>query len=240
MAKVPAAGRVKTRLCPPLSPAEAAGLYACLLADTAAEMARLARVRRYLFVEPAGESKALEGPAFLPYEFHPQSGKDLGDRMARAAQRTFRDGAKRVVIVGADCPSLSAATVRRAFRQLRDGAAMVFVPAADGGFCLAGLAAPGAAIFREIAWSTGTVLSEVSARCRALGIAYALLPPERDIDVYEDLIALRAWAAARRTPACPRTRAWLTAGFARDDGASPARRARRGSPPPGARSRRAG
>jgi len=237
MAKAPRPGLVKTRLCPPLSPEQAAALYACLLADTAAEMARLSRVRRYLFIETAGAPESPGDPAFRPYERHPQVGKDLGDRMARAADTAFRNGAKRVVIVGADCPALSAGTVRQAFSELRDGAAAVFVPTVDGGFCLVGLAAPEAAIFRRIAWSTGTVLSEVARRCRSLGMAYALLPPERDVDVYEDLIALRGWAAARRTPACPRTREWLTAGFASVDDASRGRQARTGSPPPGARPR---
>lgn len=33
MARLPAAGRVKTRLCPPLTPAQAATLYAAFLRD---------------------------------------------------------------------------------------------------------------------------------------------------------------------------------------------------------------
>ena len=52
MAKAPVAGRVKTRLCPPLDPRESAALYACMLGDTADEVSILPRVRRYLFLDP--------------------------------------------------------------------------------------------------------------------------------------------------------------------------------------------
>jgi rSAM/selenodomain-associated transferase 1 len=212
MAKVPRPGRVKTRLSPPLSHAAAASLYACLLSDTAAEMATLVRVRRYLFLDPPGELESLEGPPFQAFERRPQTGKDLGERMARAAVSAFRSGAKAVAIVGADCPSLSAGRVRQAFRELRDGAGAVFGPTTDGGFCLVGLSTAEIRIFRGIPWGTSTVLSDVSSRCRALGMPYALLPPERDVDVYDDLVALQSWMAAHRSPACPRSREWITSG----------------------------
>jgi glycosyltransferase A (GT-A) superfamily protein (DUF2064 family) len=133
--------------------------------------------------------------------------------MARAARAAFRGGAKAVAIVGADCPSLSAGKVRQAFRELRDGAGAVFGPTTDGGFCLVGLSTAETRIFRGIPWSTSTVLSEVSSRCRALGMPYALLPPERDVDVCEDLAALKGWMDVHRSPACQRTREWITAFF---------------------------
>ncbi len=223
MAKIPRPGRVKTRLSPPLSPAGAAGLYACLLSDTASEMATLVGVRRYLFLDPPGEVGSLRGPPYQAFERRPQAGKDLGERMAQAAFTAFRGGAKSVAIVGADCPSLSAGSVRQAFRELRDGAQAVFGPASDGGFCLVALSTPDDRIFRGVAWGTSTVLSEVCGRCRALGLPFALLPPHRDVDVYEDLVALRKWAETHRIPACPRTREWITAGFASAGGVSPDR-----------------
>ena len=52
MAKAPVAGRVKTRLCPPLDHRESARLCACMLGDTAEELSALKRVRRYLFLDP--------------------------------------------------------------------------------------------------------------------------------------------------------------------------------------------
>jgi rSAM/selenodomain-associated transferase 1 len=240
MGKIPQPGRVKTRLCPPLSPGDAATLYACMLADTASEMAALRRVRRYLFIAPPEESGSLRAPAFEAFERLPQRGKDLGERMANAAKIAFREGAKAVAIVGADCPSLSAGKVVRTFRELRDGADAVFGPAADGGFYLAGLSAPEPRIFQGIRWSTPTVLADVARRCRASGMSFAFLAPERDVDVYEDLVALREWTRSHRSPACRRTREWVTGYFAREGGGFPGRRGRTGGPPRGSRSRRGG
>jgi uncharacterized protein len=223
LAKIPLPGRVKTRLCPPLRPDDAARLYACMLEDAASEMASLPRVRRYLFLAPPGEIDTLDARPFADFDRRPQRGKDLGDRMAHAARAAFRDGARSVTIIGADCPTLSAGKVGKAFRELDAGAGAVFCPSTDGGFCLAALAAPGPRIFRGIAWSAPTVLSAVATRCRALGTPFALLPPERDVDVYDDLLALRAWAGAHRRPSCPRTRAWISAAFASRGGAKVSR-----------------
>jgi rSAM/selenodomain-associated transferase 1 len=214
MGKAPLPGRVKTRLCPPLSPRDASALCACMLADTADEMASLRRVRRYLFVDPPAEIESLQAPPFSSFERRPQRGKDLGERMADAAETAFREGARSVTIIGADCPALSAGRVTLAFREIEDGADAVLGPAADGGFYLLGMSRPDDRPFRGIGWGAPTVLSEVVARFRASGTPFAFLPRERDIDVYEDLVAFRGWAEKHRAPACPRTRRWVISFFA--------------------------
>jgi len=72
MAKAPVAGRVKTRLCPPLDRRESARLYACMLGDTAAEMSALTGVRRYLFLDPPESVDCLRGLPFSAFERFPQ------------------------------------------------------------------------------------------------------------------------------------------------------------------------
>ena len=210
MAKAPRPGAVKTRLTPPFSSREAAALYACMLADTAEEMASLPGVRRYLFHGPPGGGSGFEAAPFAGYTLRPQSGGDLGERMARAAESAFRAGAGRVAVIGADCPALAAFRVREAFRELSAGASAVFGPSADGGFHLAALAAPAPSLFAGIAWGTGTVLAEVVARCRDAQLPYALLRVERDVDTAEDVAAFSRWARTRARPRCPRTRRWIT------------------------------
>jgi len=232
-AKEPSPGRVKTRLCPPLSPSEASHFYSCLLADAAGEMAALRRVRRYLFLDPPDSVERIARGTFAGFERLPQRGVDLGMRMLAAASIAFRRGALRVVIVGADCPALSAERVRHAFRELREGAAAVFGPARDGGYYLVGLSSPDACLFEGIPWGTASVLRETAARCRASGAPFSLLPPERDVDTYEDLLALREWTAGNPTPRCPRTRDWITSFFASGGGGSGRRRGRRSGPPRG-------
>jgi uncharacterized protein len=211
MGKAPRTGAVKTRLSPSLPPRAAASLYMCLLEDAAEEMARLRGVDRCLAFSPAGEGRRFRASAFAAFRPVPQRGKDLGERMTHAMEAAFSRGARRVVLVGSDCPALSSGRVRDAFRELRDGAAAVFGPAADGGFYLVGLARPAPTLFRDVPWSTQAVLARVIGACREAGLPYALLPVESDVDTPEDVQALRRWVRSRKQPRCPRTRRWLTA-----------------------------
>jgi uncharacterized protein len=211
MGKAPRTGSVKTRLSPSLPPRDAASLYACLLEDVAEEMARIRGVGRCLAFSPAGAGRRFRGGVFAAFRPVPQRGKDLGERMAHAMDAAFSRGARRVVLIGSDCPALSAGRVRDAFRELRDGAAAVFGPAADGGFYLVGLARSVPSLFRDIPWSTHAALARVIEACRTAGLPYALLPVESDVDTPEDVQALRRWIRSRRRPRCPRTRRWLTA-----------------------------
>lgn len=210
LAKAPIPGQVKTRLSPPLTGKQAAALYACLLEDTAAEMARLRHVHRYLFFSPPGSEGFFRRDPFSVFEPLPQSGGNLGERMANAFRTAFGRGFARAVLVGADCPVLSASLVRAAFRELSSSAGAVFGPCDDGGFYLIALSSNAPSLFRGVDWGTASVLSEVSLRCRTAGIPYALLPPGFDIDTVDDLTALARWSRARSSPACPRTRQWLT------------------------------
>lgn len=215
MAKAPLPGQVKTRLSPPFTKRAAASLYACLLEDTAREMAGLKRVRRFLFYSPPGSGRFFRGEPFSRFELVPQSGRDLGERMAAAFETAFTLGSGRTVLVGADCPVLSASLVRVAFRELASTAGAVFGPSEDGGFYLVGLSTPVPSLFRDVRWGTSTVFSEVSGRCREAGISYSLLRPAFDIDTPEDIGSLVRWARTCSVPACPRTRKWL---ISRGDG----------------------
>ena len=224
LAKEPSPGRVKTRLCPPLSPGEASRLGSCLLEDTAEELASLRGVRRFLFLDPPESVARAAGSPFPGFELLPQRGRDLGERMLRAASYCFRGGARRVVLVGADCPGLTAGRVRQAFRELRSGAGAVLGPSADGGYYLFGLTFPDARLFEGIPWSTGAVLRETAARCRGAGVPFSFLRRERDVDTFGDLLALRERVASHPEPRCPRTRACLTSFFASAEAGGPARR----------------
>jgi rSAM/selenodomain-associated transferase 1 len=209
MGKAPVPGTVKTRLCPPLSAREAAAFYTCLLEDTAEEAGRLRGVRRYIFFAPAeGEAYFRAGP-FSAFHLHPQAGSHLGERMERATLVAFAGGARRVVVIGADCPALSGDLIRSAFRELSNDAGAVFGPAKDGGYYLVGVGEPAPFLFRGIEWGAPTVLAKSLSRCRDAGIPYALLPGKSDVDTAQDLVSLRRWARAHARPPCPRTRLWL-------------------------------
>lgn len=209
MGKAPLAGKVKTRMCPPLSHRQAAAFCAATLEDAAEETASLRGVRRLLSFAPPASKTYFSSAPFSGFLLREQAGNDLGERMAHAMEEAFACGARRAVIIGSDCPALSAGRIRSAFRELLKGADAVFGPATDGGFNLIGLSAPARSLFRGMEWSAPTVLTAILSRCRKEGMTYALLPAESDVDTAEDLEALRRWLRVRSRPRCPRTRGWL-------------------------------
>ncbi len=82
MAKAPEAGRVKTRLCPPLSPDDAAELYRCFLLDKIAQVREVAGVEPFLAYAPAQAAAVFE--ALAPgFTLLPQRGADLTARLLR-------------------------------------------------------------------------------------------------------------------------------------------------------------
>src|SRR3972149_4531511 len=118
---------------------------------------------------------------------------------------------------GPSLPLLLSARKRRALPagsgfllRAASSAGAVFGPSDDGGFYLIALSSTAPSLFRGVNWGTGSVLSEVCLQCRAAGIPYALLPPGFDIDTADDVTALARCTRGHSSPACPRTRQWLT------------------------------
>lgn len=194
-AKAPVAGQVKTRLCPPLTPDEAAALHGSFVLDTL-ERTKLAATKlkmpvdRYLACAPASSHvffKIMEERQRV--RLMDQIGEDLGARMSRAFDLLFARGYARVLIVGTDVPSLPLAHYQQALALL-DTNDLVLGPALDGGYYLIGLTRAAPALFTDIPWSTAGVLAATRDRAESLGLATALLPPWRDIDTIDDLNAL--------------------------------------------------
>ena len=78
MAKQPAVGRTKTRLCPPLMPEEAAALYEALLRDTVELVAGLEGTRPAIAVTPpeaTDEFRCFSPPDVI---LLPVAGRDIG------------------------------------------------------------------------------------------------------------------------------------------------------------------
>jgi hypothetical protein len=195
VAKAPRAGDVKTRLCPPLTPGDAADLHAAFLADTADLVTGLAGVRGAFVFTPAEDEPyfARLAPAFVRVL---QQGPDLGARLQHAFAALFATGARVVVAVGADTPTLPAALITDAVSRLADDRAdVVLGPTDDGGYYLVGLRRPAPALFDGIAWSTPAVLGETLQRAETAGLRVALLPPWFDVDTPVDLERLEATLA---------------------------------------------
>ncbi len=121
---------------------------------------------------------------------------DLGARMERATREAFADGAEAVVVIGADCPQLTAVHLAAACAALREKE-IVLGPAADGGYYLIGLRRARPELFRGIAWSTAAVLTQTLAAARAVSVDCHLLDTLCDVDEPDDLVAWAETAAAQ-------------------------------------------
>ena len=138
-ARAPSPGAVKTRLIPLLGAAEAAALHTRLVERTL-ETARAASLGQ---IELHGTT-GIEDPFLLSCArrfaagLSAQTGSDLGARM-NAAFESVLSRHPRALLVGSDCPALTARHLREADQALRDGADAVFVPCEDGGYALIGL-----------------------------------------------------------------------------------------------------
>jgi rSAM/selenodomain-associated transferase 1 len=140
-----------------------------------------------------------------------QCGDDLGERLVHAFQERLHRGARRVVVIGSDCPTMEPEYVEAAFEALRDHD-LVFGPAEDGGYVLVGCSRLRIRPFQQIPWGTGEVLNVTRKKLRRLGIPHRLLRPAHDLDTRDD--ALRAYtelAHLEALGACraPRTLALL-------------------------------
>lgn len=201
MAKEPRPGRVKTRLCPPLTPGEAADLYAAFLGDLADRLRReRPPVALYVAVHP-GEAvgRVLDVFRDTGAEGFPQEGDGLPRRMEAAFARAFARGHRRVALSNTDSPHLSYRDhVRPALEALQDrGTDAAFGPDLSGGYYLVALKRPAPGLF-DAPVSTGSNLDDTLATAVARGLGVDLLEPTPDVDVFGDLGALRALVAEGR------------------------------------------
>ena len=186
MAKDPRAGQVKTRLCPPLAPEMAAGLYRCFLLDVLDLAAGVPGVDSVVAYSPpdacAEFSRITEGRFLLV----PQEGEDLGSRLENTFRALFGRGYDRVAALSTDSPDLPPEYLREAFLRL-ETAPVVMGPCPDGGYYLIGLSRLISELFREMPWSTERVVPETEARTARLGLDLARLPEWHDVDTALDL-----------------------------------------------------
>jgi rSAM/selenodomain-associated transferase 1 len=189
MAKAPVAGRVKTRLCPPCTPAQAAALAAASLADTLDAASASAADRVVLALD--GEA----GP-WLPPGVHvvSQRGDDLAERLANA----WSDVGGPAVQIGMDTPQVTPALLDSASAALLGaGTGAVLGLAVDGGWWAIGLRAPDPAVFDGIRMSRSDTGSQQARRLVELGLRVRTLPVLRDVDTFDDALAV-----ARDAPQC--------------------------------------
>ncbi len=197
-AKAPQPGQVKTRLIPALGAEGATTLARRMLAHTLQEAlaANVGEVELCMSpapADPAWRSVYLDGNV----QQIGQGDGDLGARMARAVARiTQQPGSlatppttssgRSVLLIGTDCPFMTAPLLKQAAQQLEEHDA-VLLPAHDGGYVLLGLKSPCPELFEHMPWSTSVVAVETLRRMATLNMRVWQGPTLHDIDEPADL-----------------------------------------------------
>jgi uncharacterized protein len=181
--RAPRRGTVKTRLARSLGDDATLDAYRTLLTVTCDAIRGLANVE--LRVTPDDGLRELEPWRQTGWTTAPQGSGNLGERLASATQDHFHNGASSVVIIGSDCPEITAEDIRAAHHTLATSD-VVLGPASDGGYWLIGLRRPTVGVFDNIAWSTETVLQQTLERAASLGLSVTTLRQLDDIDTHED------------------------------------------------------
>jgi rSAM/selenodomain-associated transferase 1 len=186
MLKAPEAGRVKTRLAPPLTPAAAAELSRRMIRDTAENIAGVTRQTQATGVAvytPAGAERTLDPLLPAGFERLLQRGDQFGERLANAAGDLLDLGFSSLCLIDSDSPTLPSTTLLAAVRALETGGdRIVLAGSDDGGYCLIGLKARHPAMFEEIDWSTSRVYQQTLERAKAAGLPVVELTPWYDVD----------------------------------------------------------
>jgi rSAM/selenodomain-associated transferase 1 len=196
MAKAPEAHKVKTRLTPPLDPETASDLYCCFLLDKLEQvrglnaMNGMSDIYPMVAYTPHDRADFFEG--ILPFGFTliPQTGGNLGERLANVSGYLFEHGYEKVVILDSDSPNLPTGYIYDSLRCL-DKTDAVIGPCLDGGYYLIGLSSHMPGLFQDIPWSTPRVTESTIEKAAGLGISVSLIDEWYDVDTVEDLLRLK-------------------------------------------------
>lgn len=206
MAKVPEAGKVKTRLQSKISAAKAAEFAGKLLHDA---IEKALRLQDQLII------------AYSPFEQHayfdefsqtniilvPQTGVDLGKKMFNAFNFAFEQKVDSIVMIGTDSPTFPQKFIENAFEYLKHSDT-VLGESEDGGYYLIALKKLKKEIFEDVTWSSPETFKQTARNIEKCGLKLSLLPKWYDVDLPEDFERLRK--DLRESPnLAPKTAEWL-------------------------------
>ncbi len=186
--RFPFPGQAKTRLIPRLGAQGAADLQRMMTECTFTSCCELA-ARRHLQVQVFYEGgKEDEITKWLPIgmSHQPQYPGDFGQRIEHAFEYGFLSEMERVIIVGSDCPSLTAKIIEEGFDCLKK-TDLVLGPAHDGGYYMIGLRKQAGLLWQNVSWGTKHVLAQTLKNAKNISLSHSLLKTLADVDRPEDL-----------------------------------------------------
>lgn len=198
-AKAPLPGQVKTRLSGKFGYHGAVSFYQSLLLSSLECFSKVRHCRLKLYCAPNCKH-GLFRHLFRQYRLtlHRQIGKDLGQRMFKAARDTLKKDSM-AILVGTDCPELSVSDIKLTIEYLAAGYDAVIAPSVDGGYVLLGIRKAEWQLFAGIPWGGNQVFQKTKSRIRTLGWECMELPLHRDIDIPLDLFLSRQLLRKEKT-----------------------------------------
>ena len=185
--KNPEKGKVKTRLAKTVGDDMALEVYQYLLKKTMDATLDLNCDRTVYYSRFVDEKDEWDNSLF---QKRLQSDGELGLKMKNAFKEAFDNGSQKVLIIGSDCPQISADLINMAF-DLLDNTDCVLGPAKDGGYYLLGMKTLLTPLFENKEWSTDSVLDDTVLDLLDAGLKYAKLPMLSDVDDAYDLHLLK-------------------------------------------------
>lgn len=186
--RTPEPGKVKTRLMKDLGRDRTLRIYKSFVTDTMKVCDGLKEADKFFGCFPTTEDpflKRLSKKHKFKEEFD-QRGKDLGEKFINAFSDRFKEGYKKVVVIGSDSPTIPVDFIKQAFDEL-DKKDFVLGPCTDGGYYLVGAKKLFKNVFKDIPWDSSEVLNKTLDKLHAGKIKYSLLPFWYDVDNIDDL-----------------------------------------------------
>jgi rSAM/selenodomain-associated transferase 1 len=185
-AKAPVPGYAKTRLIPKLGANGAADVQAKFIQQTLATVCSVTAFETSLWCAPDGHHPfflACADAFNVPLVAQPSG--DLGTKMDSAFVM-LASNATPLVLVGTDCPALTAQHIADAHAALLQGDDAVFIPSEDGGYALIGLRQSQPSLFVGVPWSTAAVMGVTRQRLLTQGLRWRELTTLWDVDDASD------------------------------------------------------
>ena len=197
LAKEPRPGAVKTRLCPPCTPIEAAAIAAASLQDTLEAACASHADRVVLGLDGSVGDWCPPGVVIVD-----QGSGDLGTRL----ETLWSHAAGPALQIGMDTPQATASVLDEAMSVIeRPEVDAVLGLAADGGWWALGRTRPTAGACQGIPTSRSDTGARQLARLEQLGLRTEALEVLRDVDQWDDALAVAGAGTARHFTAAVRS-----------------------------------
>ncbi len=183
--RLPEKGKVKTRIASSLGQDAALVIYK-EMTDITLQMVSNLAMQVYLFYEGGLPDLSNRKPSF---QYLSQPPGNLGEKMHHAFEITLQKH-KKAIIIGSDCPALTVADVNEGNSKL-DTTDIVIGPSADGGYYLLGCKEVIPPLFKNIHWSSSSVLDDTIDIIKSQHRNYYLLRTLNDIDVEADWVSFK-------------------------------------------------